>query len=211
MKDMRKNITLYIQGVNYLSSNITLFQWVINLGYWVVNAKPNYKVSHPDWLKKRNTHSEDIVSVEWKADLNPLSKIHAVRELKKAIEEYSSDYNIILVGTSLGGLIAMDAVREMSGDKVSNLILVGSINKSKYVKLDGIKVLNIYSTKDKLARLAIRVLHPIHGSQKLEGENVVNIHIAGIRHDQMFKDYKASAGVYMGKTIGEAIYEETRS
>lgn len=207
---MKKNITLYIQGVNYLSSNITLLKWLINLGYWFVDAKPNYKVSHPDWLNKINTHSEEIISVEWEADLNPLSKIHAVKELKKAIDYYSSKYNIILVGTSLGGLIAMDALNDIQENKISNLVLVGSINKKKTVLFDHIKILNIYSKKDKLARFAIRLLHPISGSQILEGKNVVNINISGIRHDQMFMNHKITSGIYKDKTIGEAIFEETK-
>ena len=205
---MKKNITLYIQGVNYLSSHITFLQWLINLGYWFINAKPNYKTAHPDWLTKENTHSEEIVAVEWKADLNPLSKIHAVKELRKAIDIYTKEYNVIIVGTSLGGLIATDALKHFSSSNVSNLILVGSINKHKKIDLDGIKILNVYSKQDTLARLATRFLAPIHGSQELEGENVTNISIRGVRHDQLFKDHKVSSGKYKDKTIGQAIFEE---
>ncbi len=202
---MKKNLTLYIQGVNYLSSHVTFFQWFINLCYWFINAKPNYKVEHPDWLKKEHTKSERVEAVEWKSDLNPLSKREAVIELKKAIEKYRKDYNIIVVGTSLGGLIATDALSDFTIDDVSNLILVGSINKHKNISLNGIKILNIYSKKDTLARLATRLLAPIHGSQKLNGANVINVDLGRARHDQLFKDLKIYHGPYKDKTISQIV------
>ena len=204
---MKKNITLYIQGVNYLSSNLTFLRWLIDLGYHFINAKPNYKTAHPDWLTQKNTKSEFVIPVEWKADLNPLSKILAVKKLQEAIDEYKNIYTIIIVGTSLGGLIATDVLKHFTGNEVSNLILIGSINTRKHINLNGIKILNIYSKQDSLARLAIRLLAPFRGSQELIGENVINISIDRVRHDQLFKNNKINTGIYKDRTIGEAIHQ----
>lgn len=195
-ENMRKKITLYIQGVNYLSSPKPLLQRLLNLGYRFINAKPNYKVARPDWLTKENTHSEEVIAVEWKADLNPASKASAIKELKKTISFYSAEHTIILVGTSLGGLIATKALAGFSGKEVSNLILVGAINTRRKLSLEGIRVLNIYSKEDLLARLATRISAPMHGSQELEGENILNIEISKARHDELFGDLRIPAGIY---------------
>lgn len=186
-------------------------QRCINFGYRLVNTKPSYNAAPPEWLIKENTHSEKIIAIAWEANLSPFSKMRAIKKLKETIKFYAPECNVIVIGTSLGGLIATEALRDFSAKEVSNLILIGAINAKRCLSLEGIKILNIFSTDDSLAKLATRLLAPLHGSQELEGEDVVNIQIDNVRHDEFLKDIEISSGIYQRQKIGQIISAEVKA
>src|SRR4051812_45079333 len=123
---MKKNITIYVQGLNYLSSKNSFLQQILDLFYFLTNTKATDKVGQPDWLTKENTNSLEIKVMAWKATLNPFVILEAIKQLEKEIILYKDEYNIIVIGTSMGGLIATEALSIFSSKEVSHLILVGS-------------------------------------------------------------------------------------
>ena len=202
---MKKNLVIYTRGVNYLSSDSKLSKAIIDWAFLLINTVPNYRTTKPDWLTDEVMKSERIITLLWKHDINPLSKRRAVEKLIEMINHHKDEYNIILVGTSMGGAISQEAAKRFDKNTISHIILVGSINKRKHINLDGIKILNIYSNRDILARLATRLLAPIRGSQFLEGKNAKNIILNDLRHDQFFSDARITSGEFKDLTISQAI------
>jgi len=202
---MKKNLVIYTRGVNYLSTQDRLSKAIVNWAFLLINTVPNYRIDVPDWLTNNVMKSERIITLLWKHDLNPFSKRRAVKNLTDEINKYKNEYNIILVGTSLGGTISQEAARHFDNNTISNIVLVGSINKIRTPDLDSIKILNIYSTKDTLAKLAIRLLSPIYGSQYLVGSHIKNIIFDDVRHDQFHSDIKVTSGEYKGQAISQIL------
>jgi poly(3-hydroxyalkanoate) synthetase len=202
---MKKNLTIYTRGVNYLSTQDKLSKAIVDWAFLLINTVPNYRTDLPDWLNPDVMKSERIITLLWKHDINPFSKRRAVKNLIAEINKYKNEYNIILVGTSLGGTISQEAAKHFDNTTISNIVLVGSINKMRAPELDSIKILNIYSTKDTLAKLVTRLLAPIQGSQYLEGKNVKNIIFDKARHDEFQSDIQVTSGEYKNLTISQVL------
>ena len=201
----KKRLVIYVQGASYLSTSSKPLKKIISILYDIVRTKPNYSVSLPVWLTKKTFACDKIVTLPWKENINPLSKIGAIERLEKMIEAYKKEYEIILVGTSLGGDIVLETAENIKGSNIKSVFLIGSINESRNINLKKVKVFNIVSNNDTLEKIGIEIFAPISGSVILKGKRVKNIVLSGLRHDQLHQNEFIPNGKYKGQRLSNII------
>jgi pimeloyl-ACP methyl ester carboxylesterase len=157
-----------------------------------------------NWRKYFKSDNTEVIYLHWGRGVGLLSRILALKKLKKIVHQYKNTHEITLIGHSLGGDVAMEACKQFDGI-IKKVILLFSANESKKSTLKMTKIINIYSPYDFFVRMAIMILAPIAGGQKLIGENIVNIPLAHFEHEEVFLDKKIKGGKFRGKTISELI------
>ena len=152
------------------------------------------------WKKRLNKEGHKCTILRWRREIDPFSKIKAVKKLRRKIKKLSKDYKIILLGISAGGEIALESL----GEEVEKVILLTSLNENKNINTK-IPIINIYSPYDLFIKMAIKFKSPFKGGIKLQGKNVKNIRLPKITHDEFCSDTKIPSGKYKNKTILEVI------
>lgn len=107
-------------------------------------------------VNKKTFECDKIITLPWKENINPLSEKEAISKLEKMIQSFSKRYKIILVGTSLGGDIMLEAAKESEDKSIKSMFLIGSINKSDSINMKSVKVFNIVSNNDTLEKVGIK-------------------------------------------------------
>lgn len=172
-------------------------------------------VLHPVYYNYGKKYAQDFsykdkqgIWLHWERGVNPLSRWLAVKRLRKIIKEYSNNYKISIVGISLGGEIALEALNKIEDGKVRKLVLVCPVIENPVIKAKKTKVVSIYSNHDYFAKLSAKILSPIIGD--IKGRGIFNIEIPSFSHDNFCNNDKIKYGKYKGKRIGEVIISYLR-
>jgi len=201
---MKKKIVIIIPGAKFIKSKNKFMQFIILSFYSLTNVMHpiyiNYAGGWKEFFARKNSH---VIWLHWSRGISLFSKWIAIRKLKRLIKHYKN-YDIVVVGMSLGGEIALE-VAEKFPNKIKKIILVGSANEKSVFNTGNTKIINLYSKKDKFQEFAVKALSPIFGSVQLRGPNVKNINLPGITHDKFFANTKIKYGKYKGKNISETI------
>jgi hypothetical protein len=108
---------------------------------------------------------------------------------------------VSIIGISLGGDIILETIKGKYFDNIKKVLLVCSVNEIKNIRFKHPEIINVYSKKDKLEDLAIKVFSPIHGGEKLTGKNVKNIVLPSMDHKDFCYDNPICTGKYKGIPI----------
>jgi DNA-binding winged helix-turn-helix (wHTH) protein len=132
---------------------------------------------------------DSIELLKWDGDImkNPSLSV-PVSELKKLLAKHKySDIDIIAV--SIGGHILEKTFSEKSFNKINKVLYIGAVHNGR-AKLRGInKMINIYSKLDKMFFVSNDLIEGF-GNFALKGQNVVNIVLKNIRHDELLHNKK---------------------
>ncbi len=199
-----EEIVIIVPGSKYIKSRPGIEQYFLLWFYKTVRIfKPISANYAKDWRKRVNSKNREVLWLHWGRGITFISKWFAVRKLRRLLRHHRS-HKIKLIGISLGGAISLEAVEKEKNNSVNKIILVCSTNEDKTPDFDT-KIINIYSEKDLFARLATKVLAPVHGGQKLHGKHVVNVQIPDMTHDEFCADSRIKKGKYKGKSITQLI------
>jgi hypothetical protein len=200
---MKKEVVIVIPGANYIKSRNFFIRNIARILYKFTNVKkPINKNDSRKWTKKLKSPGRKVVRLNWSGKVNPLSIRRAERKLERLLRKYSK-YDVKIVAISLGGDFVLDLLRHNNIPSIKKVILIASTNKKS--NLGNKDVINLYSKEDLFVRLAITVLSPFKGIQKLTGKHVTNILLNNITHDKFCSDALISGGKYKGKKISDIV------
>jgi len=203
----KKEMIIVIPGSKYLSSPLKPIESLIVFLYSLVNISnpihTNYAKKYVKAFKQKN---RKIIFLNWNQGFTPFSVLFSGRrKLKQLIDKYKDDYQIILIGLSLGGEIALKTAKKFDDKTIDKIILICSTNTNKKISFKNIKIINIYSVYDLFVRISTKILAPIHGGIELKGKNTINIPIKDFGHDDFCRNKKIKSGKYKDKTITQLI------
>jgi len=131
---------------------------------------------------------DKIELFRWDGKIYPkLDSIPESERLECLLEKYKN-YTIDILAVSLGGLI-VEKTLKYSPIRINKLIYVGAVHKA-YSPLKNVDlIINIYSTIDKMFYFANDVYEGA-GNFLLMGENVMNIALRTLKHDELLINKK---------------------
>lgn len=206
MKTQKKEMVIVIPGPHFLRGFSKTFHRIILKLYDFTH------ISHPVYYNYARRYAEifhhkgkEGIWLHWNRGLSPVSKLLAVRRLRRVIRKYKNTHDIKLVGISLGGEIALEAVKKLRESDVKKIILICPVIEDTRIRFKKIDIFNLYSNHDVFARIASKVLSPVHGNFK--SDNIMNIEIPNFAHDDFCKNEKISNGKYRGKRVSDVVEE----
>jgi pimeloyl-ACP methyl ester carboxylesterase len=202
----RKEIVIVIAGSKYISSRAKLTQHLIIFLYGLTRVlKPVYHNYAREWTNEFKAEDREVMWLRWNRGFTIFSRWFGIRRLKHVIRHYDKKHDIKLIGISLGGDIALEAAKSFDDGTIKKIVLICSTNTTTQLDYKNIKVVNIFSPYDIFAKIAAKVLAPIHGGIILQGKNVKNIPIENFSHDEFCANKKIKSGKYKGWTITRLI------
>lgn len=200
----KKEVVIFIPGAN------SLFRWpepIRNLTLKLerfLGIKPTLNDHVSVWKKSEHFKNKEFIWMHWRRGIDPISKYLAKLKLQRLLKHYKNG-EVTLVGTSLGGDIILEILKEVNHANIKKIILVCSINEIKNLNFPHPKIYNIFSKADKLAELAINFYSPFNGGEIILGKNVKNIIIPKFDHADFCDDGKIKSGKYKGMKMTELI------
>jgi len=198
---MNEEIVIVVPGAKYIKSRTKLVQKLLLFLYSLTKIfKPVYSNYSKKWADKFEAKNRRVFWLHWSRGITPISRWFAKKRLKRLLKQYSH-HPIKLVGISIGGEVILESIEN---SPIKKVILICSTNEKKEIKSNA-KIINIFSKKDLFARLAMEFLFPFHGGQRMHGENIKNIAIPEMTHDEFCTNIKIKQGKYKGKRITELV------
>ena len=198
----QKEIIIIIPGAYSLASYPSWIKnFLLSLAH-LVHIVPATKDHKKVWKKKMKL--KNIFWMKWTRQIDIFSLWLAKKKLARMLNHYKND-KVTLVGVSLSGKIIIDVIQEKFYKNISKVVLVCSVNDLNKINFKHPAIINIYSKKDNFAKLAIDFYSPFHGGQKLNGENIKNIILPNMSHNEFCSDGIVNAGKFKGKTITEIL------
>lgn len=201
----KKDLVIIVPGIK------TLRNWGKNSKRFI-NAltrkthlfKPVYYDYARDWADNFKSKNRKVILLHWNRNLGLIPLFSAEKKLKTLIEKHHKNYDIRVVGISMGGKIAFDAARKYKKGEVTRLILVGAVGMPDKNPKINIPIINLYSSADKLARIASEIMRPFDRELKIDGGNVKNVRL-DFGHDDLCLNHKSKNGEFNGKTVVQII------
>jgi hypothetical protein len=198
MKKHKKEMIIVIPGPDFVKAGFGAIQKLIVKAYSLTHVvKPVYTNYANAYTSVFRREGKDSIWLHWNRGLTPISKWLAVKRLRKLIKKYKNTHDVKIVGISLGGEIALEAAKKSLETDIKKIVLISPVIENPEIKFKKIKVFNIYSENDTFAKIAARVLWPIHGNFKLK--NILNIRIPKFSHDSFCRNDIIPFGKYKGK------------
>lgn len=172
---VKKRIIISISGTATPELNNPVLESLLKLANWYyqfISEDKNINEAWNSYLKKFG----ELVNFTWDERPSRESVAEAAKRLEKIIEDNKNSEIVIFAG-SLGAEIAL-SVNNLA--KANRVVLVCPVNKRRIV--NGIKMLEIYSSKDNYARLGKCFFWPFNFSQKMSGDNTSSINVSPLRH-----------------------------
>jgi len=147
--------------------------------HYKVETKNN---NWPYKLKKFIDKEFDVKIFEWSGGITETFSLNPESKKLAALIEKSEKYNkIVLIGKSLGGIIAEKAIKRTKPKNVSKIIYIATPHKNRKKQFPkNIQIINIYSNQDEYQKLANKILYCGLGKTKLK--NAKNIEIRNLNH-----------------------------
>jgi hypothetical protein len=181
-----KKLLIIIPGSK--NKSVPAFQFILNRFYSYFGVDKGSET----WslkLKKNISNKIDTVIYNWSGGISETFSINPESERLACYISHLQKYDqIIIFGKSLGGVVAEKAIRKIKEKKkIKKLIYVASPHKSANIKISkDIKIINIYSDKDKYLKFANKILYLGFGRIKLK--NAENICIKNLNHSDFNKN-----------------------
>jgi hypothetical protein len=204
---MKKEVVIIVAGTKYINSKIPFIKKLLLRLYQLVrNSEPVYQNYAKDYGHKIRREGREIIYLDWDRGFTSFSVRKGKNKLKEqALDLISKGYRVSILGISLGGDIALRVINELKDGDVDKVVLICSVNVDNTMDKERTKFLNIYSSDDLLAEIAIKLKAPIHGGDALEGNSVKNILINGFGHNQFCTDEVIDCGEYKGNRISDLV------
>jgi len=201
---MKKKVVIIVPGTKVLRKWPKFIQVVANFFVDLIGLKVP-SIENTDLLKKKiKTKRKKVIVLKWSQGFTLLSKWFAKKRLKNLLRRYKN-YDIEIIGISMAGDIITNTLKEIRGENIKKVILIGALNSNQKINFKTPKIINIYSLSDDFIKLATKVLSPISGGQKLIGKNIENIIIPKLTHKDFLGKTKIKKGKFRNKTILEVI------
>ncbi|MFH1358691.1 MAG: hypothetical protein ABIH37_02285 [archaeon] len=204
----QKEIVIIVPGAAPLTKYPIFIRYLFFSILYFLRIKP-IKEDHADIWGRKLLRKNGFIWFYWSRKVDNFSLKIAERRLKKVLDSYKNK-NIKLVGISIGGQIILETLMKKSYDNVSKIIFIGSINGYHKINFKHKKIINLYSKKDFLTYISIKILSPFHGSRRLYGKNIKNIILPNLTHNQICSDAKVEKGRFKGKSITQIITQLLR-
>jgi hypothetical protein len=205
----KKEIVIVIPGAKYINSRNSIIKNLVLLFYRTTHVlSPVYFNYAKKWAKKFENKNRKVIWLRWNRGFTIWSRWLATSKLKKEIVKYKQDGFVVkIVGISLGGDIALRALRELGDNIIEKIVLVCSTNTDSYIEQENTVVFNVYSPFDLFVTLMTKLIAPIHGGIVLGGKSVENVCIEDFSHDEFCSDEIIKKGKFKGKQITDIIKE----
>lgn len=193
----KEDLIIIIPGLKTMDSMPRLERKIID---FIGVMQPIYTDYTQKWKNGLKGRNKKVMVMNWSRTLGLSSFYSAKNKLLGIINKYHDKYNLKIVGLSLGGKIAFDAVKKLKGDEVKKMAIIAGVGMPD--KTDKIKTptLNIYANNDALAKLASNALTPLGKKLKIGGRNIKNIAV-NLGHDGLCLGKIINMGKLKGKTI----------
>ena len=128
-------------------------------------------------------HYDSVEFLKWDGRAVPRAKtIPEAKTFERLIKKHSDEL-IDVVAVSLGGFVVEKGLANFP-KKIQNLLYIGAVHNGKLVSNKIKKVINVYSKKDKMFKVANEIYEGL-GNLALKGENVVNVALNNLNHDEL--------------------------
>ena len=206
---LKNEVVIVVPGAKYINSRNGLTKNLILLFYMSTRIlSPVYFNYAKRWAKKFEKEGREVVWLRWDRGFTIWSRWLASAKLKKEIIKYKQKGFVVkIVGISLGGDIALRALRDLGDNVIEKIVLVCSTNTDSFIEEENTKVFNIYSTFDLFVKLMTKLIAPIHGGVVLDGRSVENVSIEDFSHDEFCSDEAIKKGKFKGKLITDIVKE----
>jgi len=208
IKKSKREIVIVIPGPRYIKSRIKPIQRFIVSSYRLLNNREpiyyNYAQSYAHKLRNINRNA---IWLHWGRNVFPMSRWLAVRKLRRLIKKYKGNHKIIIVGISMGGEIALEALKNVDEKSINKLFLICPVIENTNHKPRKLKTISFFSKADEFAKISAKVLSPVEGGIKMIGKNIKNINIPRFGHDSFCADKTISFGKNKGKKVSDIILE----
>ncbi len=156
-----------------------------------------------DFLAKALESDYDTVEIlKWDGKLFKVRDIEpAIKSLVVLLVKYQ-DKEVDLIAVSLGGFIVQEALLRNPSLKVNKLLYLGAVHKGNPNLKNVRQAFNIFSIVDKMFFLANNLYEGI-GNAFLRGQNVVNIPLPNVNHDELCKNKTLGTGYLKNKSLFE--------
>ncbi len=162
-------------------------------------------IDHPRfWREKIRLKNTKVVFVHWNRGISNISLWIAKRRLLRRLRKYKN-YNVKIVGISLGGQIVLDAIDESYFENIKKVVLIASVDSHKKVDFPSPPIVNIYSKADTFGHIGEVILFPFSRTVLLKGKNVKNIHLPGVAHVDFCNDNYLKEGKYKGRQVSDIV------
>jgi hypothetical protein len=130
----------------------------------------------------------DVVEVlDWDGNLikNPTCS-KPIKNLKELFNKYKKE-SIDIIAVSLGGFIFQKTLSEIKDIKIQKVLYIGAVHNGKHLLKNVKKVINVYSTFDKMYFFANNLYEGV-GNTFLNGKNVWNLSLDNISHNKLLSN-----------------------
>ena len=209
-KNQKKEFLIIVPGAKAIKSKNPFLQRLILFLYSLLWFHPIYPPKNYRGLIKRlKSHGRKTRFFRWSGGISKKLDIEpAVQRLVRLIRRKSRKHIIKILAFSIGAEISQLAITKLKDEKIKILVQTGAFNYSKLLRLKNAKkIINIFSDKDRLVRVAMDILEPFKAGQRVYDKNARNIIIPGLEHENFHENCLIKKGRYKNKRIFD-LYKE---
>jgi hypothetical protein len=200
---MKKKVVIFVPG----TKPVCRWPWVVRevVDIFAFKFKLNFIYDNysKKWKRGLKLRGQEFVSMNW-LGVSRLFNCYMKSKLKKLIDLYS-DYEISLVGLSMGGNLVIDVLDEVDLKNIKKVVLVASVNNVRSLDFKRLDIVNIYSDEDSLIKLAMKFLFFNRGSKALEGKSVRNVDLPNVSHQGFCNNVEVKSGKFKGRKVLEVV------
>ena len=209
-KNQKREFLIIVPGARAIKSKNPFLQKLILFLYSLLWFHPIYPPKNYRGLtKKLKSRGRKIRFFRWSGGISKKLDIEpAVQRLVRLIRRKSRKHIIKILAFSIGAEISQLAITKLKDEKIKILVQTGAFNYSKLLRLKNAKkIINIFSDKDRLVRVAMDILEPFKAGQRVYDKNARNIIILGFEHENFHENCLIKKGRYKNKRIFD-LYKE---
>jgi len=169
---------------------------------WATSERGIMRKDYHELADYMKTEYDVVNMLPWNGRVFKKSDIEiAAARLAEHLRKYQND-NVDLIAVSIGGMIVQDALIMASEVKVNKILYIGGVHNGHHKIKNAKQTFNVYSKIDKMFFIA-NELYEGMGNAFLNGENVMNLALPEVKHDELVQNIKIRKGALRNRTLFE--------
>jgi pimeloyl-ACP methyl ester carboxylesterase len=173
-----------------------------SLWRWATSERGIMRKDYHQLAEYMKTEYDVVEMLPWNGRVFRKTDIEiAAARLAEYIRKYKNE-KLDIIAVSIGGMIVQEAMLMVPEVKVNKILYLGAMHSGHHKIKNASQTFNVYSKIDKMFFIA-NELYEGMGNAFLNGENVMNLALPEVKHDELVQNIKIKKGSLKNRTLFE--------